>query len=285
MNNILFYLLSLIFLSGCQPSPSKPFCRQDRAELDTSYMESGFGIFHPQHFRDSSIIMPAVTGYDTVYWYRGSGGWGEFDHLCAIYSQNGKWLTDLVLQTEPYSQKCEKTTIPINPEKLVQFKNLLDSLNTRCLPCRIDTIGIPRERLGFSTDAPHYDFAIKEGAEIWRMHWGARCYPCEESEIKEVQEMRTLAALMLSAAGYPRPKLLYILEKVVGGYEALYYLPDQHLVRTVKIVLGDSILLQKEDLSILKISKRNDPGIERVRAHVELLDGTMLILAPERPKK
>ena len=153
-----------------------------------------------------------------------------------------------------------------------------------CLPPIIDTIG------GYNSstlDAPHYDFVIKEGAHTWHYRWGIVCYPCELSDRKPVREMFYIAhQMMLRPSGFPTPKFYFVVEPERDSILFEYFhLPQDYAQIKQSVILLDSVEIpQVQEIATLKLPKNRVSEAGRVRARVELIDGTVLLLAPIRWK-
>lgn len=276
--------LCLLLLLGCDSEKPQAYCLQQLSHGDSLYLKRDILIDHSVMFRDSTFQMPPISSYDTVYWYRASA-WGGFDHLCAIYNDGGVWKSDLAYQEEdndrlPYT-KVSKT---ISPADLSGLWHCLDSLHVKCLPPIIDTIGGYNSS---STDAPTYDFVIKEGATAWHYRWGSVCYPCEQSDRKPVREMFHIAhQMMLKPSGFPLPKVYFVAEPERDSilFEYFHLLQDYAQIKQSQILLDSVEIPQVQSIASLKLPKNRASEAERVRARVELKDGTVLWLAPIRRK-
>lgn len=279
--NLLFCLCLLILLSCGQEKP-QAYCIQELSHRDSMYLKHDFGIDQPVRFRDTTLQMPPISSYDTVYWYRASGGWGEFDHLCAIYNQDGGWNSDLVYQEAPNGYSCVKVSEVASANMLSTLRYWLDSLDVRCLPHIIDTIGVPEEKQSFSIDAPHYDFFIKEGAHTWHYRWGMVCAPCEQSESKPVQEMFYIAHQMMVPSGFPPPKLYFAVEIERDSilFEYFHIQKDDFQIKQSVVWLDSVEIPQVDGITSLKLPKSRRSQADRVRARVELINGTVLLLPP-----
>ena len=198
-----FWLIYLLLPLGCTPQekPSQ-YCLQQRSKRDSVWLKDDFVMDRPVRFRDETFTLPRIQSYDTVYWYREHGSWGEFDRLCAIYNESQTWKSHLVYQLEFNGYKCERVSSLVAPEMLQKLRANLDSLNVRCLPVVIDTIG--NNAVWTTTDSPVYSFFIKEGVHIWCYNWGSHCLPCHESKSKPVQDLFFISRqLMLKPLGLP----------------------------------------------------------------------------------
>ena len=281
-SNLLFGVCLLVLLS-CRQERTQLYCIQELSHRDSMYLKHDFGIDGPARFRDTTFQMPSISSYDTVYWYRASGGWGEFDQLCAIYNQDGGWNSDLIYQEGRYGNRCIKISKTASQNTLLSLRHLIDSLGVRCLPHRIDTIGIPEEKLSYSSDAPNYDFIIKEGRNTWYHHWGNVCDPCEQSESKTVREMFYIAhQMMLMPSGYPPPKLYCAVARERDSiiFEYFHASQDYFQIRQSVVLLDSAEIPQVQGIATLKLPKNRASEAGRVRARVELINGTVLLLPP-----
>ena len=266
------YLVWVLLLPGCSHEvPAPPPCRQQHSESDSLYLASDFTFGQHIRFADSTISMPAVSSYDTVFWYRGSG-WRMFDHLCALYNRNDRWYSDLVYQPDMLKRVCIKTTREIDKKRVDEFRSMLDSFNTRCKPVLIDTIG-----RNYTIDAPHYNFLIKEGPDLRCFSWGSQCFPCEQSTRPPVLEMRFLMARLLMGSGYPEPKLFCYAQTFSDSITIEYYLNDRTQVKNARFIFNNQELIADESLNL---PKSRAAEIKNLRAEVTLLNGDTLKLSP-----
>ncbi len=279
LSSNLLLCLCLLMLLGCGSEKSQEYCLQQISDYDRFFID------RPVLFMDTTLQMPTIGSYDTVYWYRALGGWGEFDHLCAFYNEGGVWKSDLAYREEgnrrlPYT-KVGKT---FSSADLAALRHCLDSLHVRCLPPIIDTIG---GVLFYSTDSPTYNFVIKEGEHLWRYRWGRVCDPCEQSDRKTVREMFYIAhEMMLKPSGFPLPKVYFVVETERDSIQFEYFhLPQDYAQIKQSEILLDSVQIpQRQGVASLKLPKNRANDAERVRARVELMDGTVLLLTPVRRK-
>lgn len=270
----------LLLLLGCDLEKPQAHCLQQLSDSDSLFID------RPVWFRDTALQnKPPISSYDTVYWYRASA-WGGFDHLCAIYNEAGVWKSDLIYRDDDNAQHRPYTRVSTNiaPTTLSNLRYFLDSLNVRCLPSIIDTIG------GYNSsgiDAPTYNFAIKEGEHVWRYHWGSVCDPCELSDRKLVQEMFYIAhQMMLKPSGFPLPKVYFVIETERDSilFEYFHLPQDYAQIKQSQILLDSIEIPQRQDIASLKLPKNRASETERVRARVEMKDGTFLWLIPVRWK-
>ncbi len=279
LSSNLLLCLCLLLLLGCGLEKSQGYCLQQLSDYDRFFID------RPVLFMDTTLQMPTIGSYDTVYWYRALGGWGEFDHLCAIYNEGGVWKSDLAYREEgnrrlPYT-KVGKT---FSSADLAALRNCLDSLHVRCLPPIIDTIGGYNSA---STDPSKYDFVIKEGTNAWHYRWGSVCDPCERSDRKPVQEMFYIAhQMMLKPSGFPLPKVYFVVEPERDSllFEYFHLPQDYAQIKQSQVLLDSVEIPQKQDIASLKLPKNRASEAERVRARVELKDGTVLWLVPIKRK-
>jgi len=93
MKKLIIYSLLFTIIFSCKNIDERPNCEQHPDERGAKIIN--------YCLNDSIEIGEKVKSFptidmDSVYRFRGQGGWGEFDYLCSIYNSDDGYFLELV---------------------------------------------------------------------------------------------------------------------------------------------------------------------------------------------
>jgi hypothetical protein len=142
------------------------------------------------HMKIRKAPAPFVPEADTMYRFRGRGGWGEFDYLCSVYCDSAGYKASITNMINRYRNgiEFEEKTRSIGTGEWEQIRLEFQKSNFWC-----DSIA-PDESC---TDTPIYHLLGKEGAKYREVRWTA----CEPRLIP----MKILGKKIKDLCGFPNP--------------------------------------------------------------------------------
>ena len=131
-----------------------------------------------------------MSDYDTIYRYRGYGGWGEFDNICTIYRQmdTPQYKIQLLRQRTKHDTMYDVSAKTLTMNEWLYFRKKFEISNFWCYSILED---------GRSTDSNLYSVTAKEKNRKRNIFWR------EEEHYNDT--LRGLGTDMLELADYPMP--------------------------------------------------------------------------------
>ncbi len=220
-----------------------------RQGLDGSYLERG---------NLNKVV--DMNAFDTIYRYRGHGGWGTFDYICSIYKQ----LDTPQYKVQLLRKRGSQDTMYDISEKnldLIEWQSIKKKFEESNFWC----YGIGKEN--YDTDSNHYDVSAKEEDRKRHVFW--------EEKQDSYDTLRGLGMDMLELADYPLPYALLYCKKVRDSIilDIVPIVIDYSLVKNYSIRTIFKGGIMNSGAYQLKIHKKDFDKIDNIEMEVEFYNG------------
>lgn len=254
MKHLVFlnFAIFLLFACGHQPK-AEPECKWDGPQSDSVLLHD-----FKRHMKVRNAPEPFIPEADTMYRFRGHGGWGEFDYLCSIYCDSTGYKASLTNMVNRYKDgiEFEEKTRNLNFGEWQQIQSEFQKINFWC-----DSFN----RDHFCIDAPEYQLSAKEGNRFREIRWDY----CETR-----QSVRMLGKRIKEMCGFPNSPGVasysikgdsIFADIYMGGY-ADYVTQESEIQYSGKVLPFKygmaSLVLHKRDLDSLRKVIITEYGID-----------------------
>ncbi len=220
-----------------------------RQGLDGSYYERG---------NLNKVV--DMKDFDTIYRYRGHGGWGTFDYICSIYKQldTPQYKVQLLRQRASHDTMYDISEKNLNLFEWQYIKKKFEESNFWCY-------GIGEE--GHGTDSNSYNLMAKEKDRKRHIFW--------EEDQHSYDTLRGLGMDMLELADYPLPYAMIYCKEVRDSIilDIVPVIKDYSLVKNynIKTIFKDGII--NSGAYQLKIHKKDFDKIDDIEMEIEFYNG------------
>jgi hypothetical protein len=185
MKHLAFVHFAIFLLFACGHEPkAEPECKWDGPQSDSVLLHD-----FKRHMKVRNAPEPFIPEADTMYRFRGHGGWGEFDYLCSIYCDSTGYkasLTNMVNRHEKGIEFEEKTR-DLDFGEWQQIRSEFQKINFWCDSLDYDDHAC--------IDAPEYKLLAEEGNKFRQVGWD----DCETG----LQSVKILGNRIKDMCGFP----------------------------------------------------------------------------------
>ncbi len=263
MKNLLLFILFLVFVACRNSIESKesacPQYEKGTKEFKIDSSRNGLGLEGLMK-RGNENRAINMNDYDTVYRYRGMGGWGEFDYICSIYKQTDtpQYKAQLLRQRVKYDTIYDVSEKNLSLYEWQYVKKRFEMSNFWCYK-------IGKE--GTQSDPHHYYASAKEKDRKRYIFW--------QEEQHSYDTLRGLGMDMLELADYPMPYALVYYKKIKDSIsvDVIPLMIDYNLVKNYKVITHLKGGKKHDGVYILTIHKKDFDKIDDIEMEMEFYNG------------
>ena len=223
MKNALFLAYCLSFIA-CKNDVkiADATAKTNCSTLEKGQFEATTDDIEWHNVRGNSGRAVNMNDYDSIYRYRGHGGWGDFDYLCSVYRQmdTPQYKVQLLHQIDKHDTIYYVSTKDLSVDEWLYFQKRLDASKFRCAN------GLPMPNLG-CIDCNTYYFTAKENKDKKIVRW-------RQSD-DNLDILKGLGMDMLELIDFPMPQAMIHGMKIKDSIW-IYMFPSDFYKATIKKV-------------------------------------------------
>jgi hypothetical protein len=254
---LLSFAIFLLFACGHEPK-AEPECKWEGPPSDSVLLDDFRG-----HMKVRNAPDPFVPEADTMYRFRGHGGWGGFDYLCSIYCDSTGYKASLTNMVNRYEEgiEFEEKVRNIGVGEWQQIRSKFQKVNFWCDSLDYD------ERV--CTDVAEYRLLAKEGNKFRQVGWDE----CETG----LQSVRILSERIKYVCGFPNSPAFASYSIKGDSIFAHIYLGGHagYSTQETEIQYHGKVLPFKEGTGRLTLHKRDLDSLRKVIITKHGIDGSV----------
>lgn len=258
MKNLILLIIFLAFVTCRNSFDLKEKACPQYEKGSYEYVQDSFrkGLGFAYYDRGNLNKAIDMDNFDTIYRYRGTGGWGEFDYMCSIYKQfdTPQYKVQLLRQRGSHDTMYDVSEKNLTFDEWIYLKKKFEVSNFWCY-------GISKE--GKGTDSNLYNLIAKEKEKKRHISWR------EEEHLYDT--LRGLGIDMLELADYPLPYALVYCKKKGDSIsvEILPVVKDYNLVKKYDVKTNLKGGMKREGVFQLVIHKKDFDKIKDIEIEIE----------------
>ena len=214
MKNTLFLATCLSFMACKNDVKTADTTAKNKCStLENGQFEATTDDIEGHNVRGNSGRAVNMNDYDSIYRYRGHGGWGEFDYICSIYREldTPQYKVQLLAQIAQHDSMYDVSTKDLNVDEWFNFQKKIDEAKFRCADA------LPMPDMG-CIDCSTYYFTAKENERKKIVRW-------RQSD-DNLGILKGLGMNMLELSNFPMPKTVINCLKVKDSIRIEMYAKD-----------------------------------------------------------
>ena len=263
MKNVLFLAYCLSFMA-CKNDvkTADATAKTNCSTLEKGRFEATIDSTYWRHVRGNLNKAVNMNDYDSIYRYRGQGGWGDFDYICSIYRQmdTPKYKVQILHQIDRQDTIYNVSTKDLNANEWQYFQKRLDASKFRCAD------GLPTPNRG-CTDCNTYYFTAKEKTHKKIIKW--------EQGDENLDILKGLGMDMLELTDFSMPQAMIQCLKVKDSIRINMYAMDfgRDIIKQVSLKHDFKGGTMNQGVYQITIPIRDSAKIKGVEMTVEFYNG------------
>lgn len=218
-----------------------------------------------QHIQFRYAPDPVIPESDTMYRFRGTAGWGDFDYLCSVYRDSAGYKASFMHITDLNPHDSSVTTFgeQIKPIGYWEWKQIQSEFQ------QLNFWNAPFEENSVCIDASTYRIWAKEGAKFRLVSWRECDTKSDSLRIlgKKIRDLCDFPTHLGTAYYYVKRDSVY-LDYFSGSYEVIYS-------KKIDYQYNGKSLDQENGLAKLVLHKRDLDQIKKVIIIEYGIDGSV----------
>ncbi len=275
---------------SCENEEKRAYCPQSPDERGKKvinyYLNDSIRVDYSRQVKNFPTI-----DMDSVYRFRGKGGWGTFDFLCSVYNSDDEYLLELTHEDLSPPGKDDKsvirTTTPITRDLWNDFVHTIDTLDFWCE--EYDMF----KRFNITTVDNDVFFTIakeKDNMRVVKWQLAPRDqykHPDYEKYKQTIDSYIKLISKGLRVGNYPLAKGIVEYKKEGDSLkiQAYNWRYEYYLLEDIDIIFNGKSIMDNKGFGIMKIHKSDLDTLKHIQFIEEYHDGTIRTFYPHEIKE